>query len=265
MCISKFAYGKVENPLKLYRGEDCVEVFCSSIYNEARGLYHMFPEKWMKPLTCEQWRKYDKATTCQLCLKEFKEGNNKVRDHCHYSGKYRGPAHRNCSLRHKIPYYIPIVFHNLSRYDAHLFIRELGKKLDISKIGVIAENKEKYIIFNVDVNVDSYTDNSGIVEEDAIKIRFIDSFRFMVSILDSLMNNLVKDERKLSGFKDYSETQCELLIRKGVYPYEYMTSWNKFEETELPPKEAFYSNLNMSNISDQDYSHAQKVWKGFGI
>ena len=58
------------------------------------------------------------------------------------TGRYRGRAHRSCNLRYKIPKYIPIVFHNLSRYDAHLFIRELGKKFSTGKIGVIAENKE---------------------------------------------------------------------------------------------------------------------------
>ena len=76
------------------------------------------------------------------------------------------------------------------------------------------------------------------------------------------MNNLVKDGRKLTGFEDYSDKQYELLIRKGVYPYEYMMSCDKFDEMRLPPKEAFYSNLNMSDISDKDYSHAQGVWKG---
>ena len=64
------------------------------------------------------------------------------------------------------------------------------------------------------------------------------------------MNDLVKDGRRLTGFKDYSEEQYELLIKKGVYPYEYMTSWDKFEETKLPPKEAFYSNYNIGDTSD---------------
>ena len=79
----------------------------------------------------------------------------------------------------------------------------------------------------------------------------------MASSLDLLMNNLVKGGRKLSGFEEYSEEQYELLIRKGVYPYEYMTSWDKFKETHLPFKEAFYGKLNMSDISDEDYEHAQ--------
>ena len=56
-----------------------------------------------------------------------------------------------------------------------------------------------------------------------------------------------------------------MLLRKGVYPYEYMDSWEKFNETALPPKEAFYSNLNLEDISDEDYKHAQKVWNVFEI
>ena len=141
---SKFAYGKVENPLKLYRGEDHVDVFCDYISNEARRLHHlMFPLKPKKTLPREQWRKFNRATTYHICFKGFKEDNPKVRDHGHYSRKYRGSAHNICNLRYKIPNYIPKVFHNLSVYDAHLFIRELGKKFDTGKIGVIAENKEK--------------------------------------------------------------------------------------------------------------------------
>ena len=54
-------------------------------------------------------------------------------------------------------------------------------------------------------------------------------------------------------------------MRKGVYPYEYMSSWDKFAETQLPPIEAFYSNLNMSNVRNDDYQHAQRVWNAFGI
>ena len=128
------------------------------------------------------------ATICHICLKRF---DPKVKDHCHCTGKYRGPTHRNCNLRYMIPNYIPIIFHNLSRYDAHVFIRELGKKFSTGKIGVIVENKEKYIRFNVDVVVDSYTDDSSEVKEKKIQLRFIDSFRFMASSLDSLTNNLV--------------------------------------------------------------------------
>ena len=113
----------------------------------------------------------------------------------------------------------------------------MGKKFNTGKISVITENNEKYISFNIDVVVDSYLDDSGKVKEKKIQLRFIDSMRFMASSLDSLTNNLVKAGWKLSGFEDYSKAQYELLICKRVYLYEYMSSWFKFDETRLPPKE----------------------------
>ena len=117
----------------------------------------------MEPLTSEEWKGYDQVTKCHICFKPFEEINPKVRDHCHYSGKYRGPTHRNCNLKYKIPPHIPVIFHNLSGYSAHLFIRELGK--ETNNIGVIAKNKEKYISFTADVMVDEYQDKSKTKEK----------------------------------------------------------------------------------------------------
>ena len=87
----------------------------------------------------------------------------------------------------------------------------------------------------------------------------------MSSSLDSLTKNIVRGGEKLFAFEDYSELQYGLLTRKGVYPYEYINSWDRFEETQLPPISAFDSNLNMSSIREEDYQHAQRVWKEFGI
>ena len=251
-CVySKFAYGKVENPLRLYRGKDCIEKFCNHIKEEAHRLYHTFLEKPMDPLTKERWTRYKRASKCHICYKPFNFKGPKVRDHCHYTGRYRGPAHSLCNLRYRIPSYIPVVFHNLSGYDAHLFIKELGAKS--KDTGVIAKNKEDYITFSVNFVVDRYTDKNGDMRDKFIELRFIDSFKFMASSLDLLTNNLVQGGRKLIGFEEYTDKQYELLVRKGVYPYEYMSSWDKFEEVQLPPIEAFYSNLNMTYVSDDDY------------
>ena len=140
----------------------------------------------MNRLTREEWEEFNRARKCHICCKEFKEDNPKVRDHCHYTGSYRGPAHRNCSIRYKILSYIPFVFHNLSGYDAYLIIRELGEKFDTGKVGVIAENKEEYISFNVNVVVDRYEDELGKIKEKKIQLRFIDIMRFMARGLDSL-------------------------------------------------------------------------------
>ena len=246
--------------MKLYRGKDCVEVFCDYIEEEAKRLYHMFPQKEMDPLTKKEWTEYKSATECHICMKPFSSENFKVRDHCHYTGLYRGPAHRRCNLRYKIPKYIPIVFHNLSGYDAHLFIRELGKKFNKDDIGVIAENKEKYITFNVSVVVDTYKDKKGGEKECKIELRFIDSIRFMSSSLDSLSSNLSDEQCKNLRAEYPNKDVFKLMRRKGVYPYEYMDRWARFDETKLPSKELFHSNLTMSHIKNEDYYHAQNVW-----
>ena len=89
-----------------------------------------------------------------------------------------------------------------------------------------------------------------------MELRFIDSIKFMSSSLDSLVNNLARGGHEFWGFENYSCSQRELLIRKGIYPYEYMDSWDKFEETSLPSIKKFCSNLSMSGVSDEDYEHA---------
>ena len=209
----------------------------------------------MKSLTKVQLKEYRKATDCHICFKSL--GENKVRDHCHYSGLYRGAAHTMCNLRYKIPSYIPVVFHNLAGYDAHLFIRELAKHT--SHMGVIAKNVEDYISFSIKIEVEVGNRTKEI------ELRFIDSFKFMSSSLDSLVNNLAKGDHRFWGFEEFSDKQRELLIRKGIYPYEYMDSWDRFNETSLPSKEAFYSNLYMFGVGDSEYEHARNVWKEFKI
>ena len=110
-CVySKFACGDVDHPLRLYRGKDYIETFCNYIKGEAHRLYHMFPKLPMDPLTKKQWKKYKKAIKCHICYKPFTLRDPKVKDHCHHTGLYRGPAHSLCNLRYKIPSYIPVVF-----------------------------------------------------------------------------------------------------------------------------------------------------------
>ena len=126
-------------------------------------------------------------------------------------------------------------------------------------MGVIAKNKEDYISFSIKVEVDKYISNNGIEKSKEIELRFIDSFKFMSSSLDSLVNNLARGGSKFFGFEEYSNNQYKLLIKKGIYPYEYMTDWDKVKETKLPPREAFYSKLNMSGVGNEDYEHMNRV------
>ena len=126
-CVhSTFAYGDVSDPLKTYRGKDCVEKFVEYLEEEVKRIYSKFPQQPMIELTDVMKREHKEAKDCHICLKEFNNPQNrKVRDYCHFTGLYIGPTHNNCNLKYRIPDNIPILFHNLSGYDAHLFIQEL--------------------------------------------------------------------------------------------------------------------------------------------
>ena len=96
--VLTLAYGEVEDPLRLYRGKDCVEVFCNHIEEEAKRLYHMFSQKLMELLMPEQWREFGRVRECHICLECFKPWDEmKVIDNCHYTGKYR-VSQKNVSL-----------------------------------------------------------------------------------------------------------------------------------------------------------------------
>ena len=193
-CVhSTFAYGDVPNPLKMYQGKECAEKFVEYIEEEVKRLYETFPLQPMIRLTDALKREHEAAEKCHICLKEFNDRRNrKVRDHCHYTGLYRGAAHNDCNLKHQIPDHMPTVFHNLSGYDAHLFIKELGRRFNKNDIGVIAENKEKYISFNVKINVKlaRVSKKDGTEVHKNIQLKFIDSCRFMALSLDKLASNL---------------------------------------------------------------------------
>ena len=138
----------------MYQDKDCVEEFVEYIEEEVKWLYATFPQQPMTELTDALKRKHKASEKSHICLKEFNDPKNKkVRGHCHYTGLYRGAAHNDCNLKNKIPGHISIVFYNLSGYDAHLFIKELGRRFNKNNFGVIAENREKYISFNVKITV----------------------------------------------------------------------------------------------------------------
>ena len=210
----------------------------------------------------EEREHYNKQTKCWVCEKEFNDDikNNKVRDHCHFTGRYRGAAHNLCNLKYKKPDFIPVVVHNLAGYDSHLFIKELG--FSEGDINCIPNKEEKYISFSKKIQVSNYTTKEGEIKPLHHQLRFIDSYKFMSTSLSSLVNNLPKGDFN-NVKEEYGEKNLELLTRKGVYPYDYMDTQEKLKETKLPPKEEFYSKLNDEGISDEDYSHAQRVWEAF--
>ena len=240
--------------------DDVAQIFVDMLEKNIRRIYRKFKRPRRMIFTEADNRMFTEATKCHICEKEL--GDDRVRDHCHLSGKFRGAAHNDCNLNYKVPKFFPVILHNLSGYDCHLFIKKLAGK-DGEKINCIPKTEEKYISFSKEIIVDTFEDKKGNLVQVKRELRFIDSFKFMASSLDALTKNLTKEQYKNMG-TEYSGKQLDLLLRKGCYPYDYMDSLDRLSETNLPPKEAFYSKLIDAGISDEDYNHAQTVWKEFG-
>jgi len=238
----------------IYRGsDDCKDVarhFVETVTEITLKIEKLLKTNTPIIFTDEQRQSHEAASRCNLCKANFSHDNHKVADHCHLSGKFRQSLCNVCNLKLQTPNFIPIFFHNLSNYDAHLIVTELGH--DTQAIRVIPNSEEKFISFT------KYVSNT-------FSMRFIDTFRFMASGLSTLAENLVTPglENFRETAKVFDEDDMPLVTRKGVYPYEYTDSWKRLEETRLPSKRDFYSTLTETGITESDFDHAKEVWDHF--
>ena len=237
---------------------DAIDVFIKWLEDDVKYIANIKPKKMI--FTKEEEKQFNMASDCWICGEEL--GNDRVRDHCHYTGRYRGAAHNTCNLKYRKPESVPVFFHNLTGYDSHLFIKKLGSSNNKENIKCIPNNEEKYITFTKTIITGQYTNKKGEDKDKTFNIVFKDSLKFMSSSLGALVNNLPKN-----GFKNiskyYTPEQVELIKQKGFYPYEYMDKVEKFNDTKLPPREVFYSKLSGRGISEKDYKHAWNVWNTF--
>ena len=174
---------------KLKKKLNYITKFCKDLREHATKIIN-YEKKDMIPLTKKEEGNYNNQNVCYICKNKIDKSdkkNHKVRDHCHYSGKYRGAAHNICNLRYKIPKEIPIIFHNGSTYDYYFIKRELVKELE-GNFECLGENTEKYITFSVPIK--KRIENKDM--EITYKIKFIDSFRFMATSLSKLVDNLTE-------------------------------------------------------------------------
>ena len=237
---------------------DAMDVFISWLEEDVKAIANIEPKEMI--FTEEDIEQFNKASDCWICGESL--GNDRVRDHCHFTGRYRGPAHNSCNLKYRKPKSVSVFFHNLSGYDSHLFIKKLGSPDKKENIDCIPNNEEKYISFTKTIRTGHYTNKKGEIKDKTFKIVFKDSLKFMSSSLGALVNNLPKDAFK-NILKYFTPEQAEILKQKGFYPYEYMDTEEKFNDTKLPPQEAFYSKLSGRGITKADYKHAWNVWNTF--
>ena len=228
--------------------DNVAEIFVNKLEEVTKSIYNDF---YLRPkplcLTKEEKISFNKENFCHICKMELK--TDKVRDHCHFTGKYRGAAHNKCNLKCRKPMILPVIFHNLQGYDAHLFIKQLACLQ--GDLNCIPSTEEKYISFSKKIKVDEYKSKST---GEMVSLNFIES-------LANLVSNLLKED--FHNTNHVFKKNVDLLTRKGVYPYDYVSSLEKLSEKKLPPKEEFYSYLNDEGISDDDYQHAINVWNTF--
>ena len=199
---------------------------------------------------------------CYICGEKYTDKDVRVRDHCHITGKFRGSAHQECNLELRIKpedTKIPVIFHNLRGYDSHFIMQQIE---EIAKKHAYTNKKGE----KQNLNINAISNNMGKYMAFMLgnHLTFIDSFQFMSSSLDKLVSNLPKEAFKYTS-EEFTGKDLSLMSQKGVYPYDHMDSFEKFDQTELPTKDQFYSILNDQHITNDEYDHARKVWKTFNI
>ena len=262
------AADKFTKPAVVYRGKNVVETFLNHLHDEINYIFSVL-EKPQPMIMDDCMRTFLTDQNCHICNQPL--GEDRVRDHDHLTGVYRGAAHNYCNLayhydhrlgrrtqasdkkakkdgsgskRQNMQYIIPVVFHNLRGYDGHLLMSGF-KKYKKTRIKCIPNNTERYLSVSLGC------------------LRFIDSFQFMSTSLEKLVANLDSEHFYQMRKNTPNPTQQRLLLRKGVYPYDYVNCAKRLEESELPPKTSFFSELSQEGITDEDYKHAQRVWHEF--
>ena len=201
---------KFSKQVVLYKGKNAVYKFIDAILKEYDCCKKIIKKHFNKNLviSVEDEKRFQLSNKCWICDKLFAVGDNKVRDHCHITGKYRGSAHLNGNVNLGLTKKASVIIHNLRGYDSHLIMQEIGK-FDL-KENVTLNGLEKYMAFTVKNN-----------------LVFIDSMQFMNSNLDTLVMNLSDNDFKYSS-QEFNGDLFELVRQKGMYPYENMDSFKKF-------------------------------------
>ena len=247
-------------PLKLKISENAASDFLNDLkevadYIMTTHILHPKRKPRLQELTDEQ-RDYYQTGNCHICGEVIEGGDfnsRRVLDHDHFVsevgctfGKFRGPAHSICNLKLKVDpktWKLPVVLHNLKNYDSHLIIKALEK--EHGDIRVVPNNMEKFMSMDVG------------------QLRFIDSFQFLATSLERLVDGLTTDDLHYTRAEFTDREQFKLVRQKGVFPYDYLVDMNCFDQNKLPNRPLFFNRLTNSRCSPRDYFRAVLVWNEF--
>ena len=238
-------------------GNNCMASFFADL-NQAADMLLPLMNKESKLEPWNDWweDKFNTATSCHICHQPFSNTHfdyQKVKDHDHHSGEPLGAAHNKCNRLRRYKQKLVIYVHNLAGYDSHFLLQnfDLQDPKASQNMRAIPINSQKFRTLEFS------------------KFLFLDSLALLDAPLDKLVDNLLVDgipELKIlrNSLIYKNNTQRKLLLRKGIFPYEWCDSYNKLiSTTEFPPHEVFYSHLKESNISDDDYQHGRKTYEIF--
>ena len=275
---------KYDKDIEIITSPDPEEVskqFILKLEEYARQSYDMLQlKKEDFTLTYDEQDRHDDMLCCEECKCEFtkKTKNSKTYKVVHHdvvTGKYISTMCEGCRLQFSYKTFLPVYLHNLKGYDSHLFINALHKYGDTTcELSCIPNNEEKYISFSKMIKVgEYYCSRDKCSKNITFEIRFLDTIGFMNSGIASLVGNLSKgcdtDEKLRKAFPNTSkhfkgEEELQLMTSKGIYPYDYIDSYDKLLLDKLPEQKDFHSRLYNSDCTDDDYEKAQNVWYKFG-
>ena len=210
-------------PIVVYRGENAAYEFIKAILKEHKYGQKVMNKHFNKSLIMseEEEHLFQQCNSCWSSKKLIDNDEEKVRNHCHVTGKFRGADHWDCNINFQLIKKVPVIFHNLRVYDSHLIFNELDK-FDV-KISVTPNGLEKYMAFFLNKN-----------------LVFIGIKQFMNSSLYKLVQNLSDEDFKYL-IEEFGSGNLKLLKQNGDYPYEYINSFERFNGEKLPARKYFFS------------------------
>ena len=228
--------------------EDISEEFIKHVVKLTHKIYKDYYDK-PKPhnLSSQEEKEFLSATKCHICEQKLSTDEKKrkilkVRDHCHFTGKYRGAAHNECNLKCRKPLILPVIFHNLQGY---LFIKQLAKVP--GDLFSIPTTEEKYITFSKFIAVDEYySKKQEKLLFKKFELRFIDSYKFLNASLADLVENLTPSD--FENLQKNIKNNSSLLTRKGVVQMIILHQSINSKKQNFPPKKHFIQNWRMKKF-----------------